>query len=207
MGFCGGAQLLALLEAKDGPSGSPDEDRRFIDRVLRRTSGQPIRGFAPPIDVERAWPGDPPRPRAVIQFVPSDPLFADVAGPEHRSTTQSFPESHSDAVRSDAFLPGGPLERFEVLATSAFCGPDVVAASPRDGVFPNPSGPGWCDTVPEAFRSRDPAWPVLGMQFHAEQKDFAVPGPGDPPESVADARLFFAAAYEQMVDAYVKLAP
>ncbi len=94
-----------------------------------------------------------------------------------------------------------------MLATSAFCGPDVVAASARDGVFPNPSGPGWCDTVPEAFRSRDPAWPIIGTQFHAEQKDFAMPGPGDPPESVADARLFFAAAYEQMVDAYVKLAP
>jgi hypothetical protein len=207
MGFCGGAQLLALLESKQAPGGSPDEDRREIDQVLRRTSGRPIRGFAPPIDLERAWPGDPPRPRAVIQFVPSDPLFTDLAGSAHRSTTQAFPESHADAVRSDAFLPGAPLERFEVLATSAFCGPDVVAASRRDGVFPNPSGPGFCDTVPEAFRSRDPAWPVLGMQFHAEQKDFAVPGPGDPPESVADARLFFAAAYEQLVDAYVKLAP
>lgn len=207
IGFCGGAQLLALLESTPEGSGSPEQDRAAIDRVLRRTSGRPIRGFAPPIDFERAWPGDPPRPRAVIQFIPNDPLFADVAGAERRSTTQALPESHSDAVRSDAFLPGGPLERFEVLATSAFCGPDVVAASPRDGVFPNPTGPGWCDTVPEAFRSRDPAWPVLGTQFHAEQRDFAVPGPGDPPESVADARLFFAAAYEQMVGAYVKLAP
>jgi hypothetical protein len=207
MGFCGGAQLLALLEATGDPGGSPDQDRRAIDQVLRRTSGHPIRGFAPPVDLERAWPGDPPRPRARIQFVPSDPLFADVSGPEHRSTTQALPESHTDAVRADAFLPGAPLERFEVLATSAFCAPDVVAASPRDGVFPNPGGPGLCDTVPEAFRSRDPAWPILGTQFHAEQKDFAVPGPGDPPESVADARLFFAAAYEQMVDAYLKLAP
>jgi hypothetical protein len=210
LGFCGGAQLLALLESTHpgaAPGASPAEDRRAIDTVLRRTSGRPIRGFAPPIDFERAWPGDPPRPRAVIQFVPSDPLFADVSGTLRRSTTQALPESHSDAVRSDAFLPGAPLERFEVVATSAFCGPDVVAASPRDGVFPNPSGAGWCDTVPEAFRSRDPAWPILGMQFHAEQKDFATPGPGDPPESVADARLVFAAAYEDIVDAYVKLAP
>jgi hypothetical protein len=82
-----------------------------------------------------------------------------------------------------------------------------VAASPRDGVFPDRSSPGWCHTVPEVFRSRDPAWPILGMQFHAEQKDFAVPSTGDPPESIADARLFFGAAYEEMVDAYVKLAP
>jgi hypothetical protein len=207
LGFCGGAQILGLLEAKRSDGASPDEDMRTIDQVLRRTSGHPIRGFAKPIDVERAWPSDPHPPRAKIQFVPNDPLFADLAGPLHRSTTQALPESHADALRPDAFLPGGPLERFEVLATSAFCAPDVVAASPRDGVFANPSGSGWCDTVPEAFRSRDRAWPIVGAQFHAEQKDFTVPAPGDPPESVADARLFFAAAFEQMVDAYVRLAP
>ncbi len=74
-------------------------------------------------------------------------------------------------------------------------------------IFPNPSGAGWCDTVTQAFRSRDHAWPVIGAQFHAEQRDFTVPGPDDPPESVADPGLFLAAAFEQMVDAYVKLAP
>jgi hypothetical protein len=207
LGFCGGAQLLGLLEARRVEASSPDEDRRAIDLVLRRTSGRPIRGFAPAIDVERAWPGDPHPPRAKIQFVPNDPLFLDLAGAQHRSTTQALPESHADAIRADAFLPGAPLERYAVLATSAFCGPDVVAASARDGVFPNPSGPGWCDTVPEAFRSKDRAWPVIGTQFHAEQKDFATPGPGDPPESIADPRLFIAAAYDEIVDAYVKLAP
>jgi hypothetical protein len=207
LGFCGGAQILGLLEAKRGEAASPDEDRRTIDLVLRRTSGRPIRGFAPPIDIERAWPTDPHPPRASIQFAPTDMLFADLAGAQRRSTTQELPESHSDAVRLDAFLPGAPLQRFEVLATSPFCGPDVVAASVRDGVSPNPSGPGWCDTVPEAFRSRDRAWPIVGTQFHAEQKDFATPGPGDPPESLADARLFMVAVYEEMVDAYVKLGP
>jgi hypothetical protein len=206
LGFCGGAQILALLEARHG-EGSAADDRRLIDLILRRTSGRPIRGFAPALDLERAWPGDPHPPRARVQFIPTDPLFADLAGPLHRSMTQSLPESHADAVRPDAFLPGGPLQRFEVLATSEFCGPDVVAASSRDGIVPNPSGPGWCDTVPEAFRSRDKSWPIIAAQFHAEQKDFATPGPGDPPESVADARLFLVAAYESMVDAYVKLAP
>jgi hypothetical protein len=206
LGFCGGAQILALLEARR-TDGSLDDDRHLIDSILRRTSGRPIRGFAPPVDLERAWPGEPHPPRARVQFVPTDPLFADVAGPLRRSTTQALPEWHSDVVRPDAFLPGGPLQRFEVLATSAFCGPDVVAASPRDSVFANPSGPGWCDTVPEAFRSRDRSWPVIAAQFHAEQKDFTTPGPDDPPESVADARLFLVAAYESMVDAYVKLAP
>jgi hypothetical protein len=207
IGFCGGAQILGLLEAKRGDASSPEEDRRTIDRVLRRTSGRPIRGFAPPIDVERAWPADPPSARAKVQFVPSDPLFEDVAGPLRRSTTQALPELHADAVRPDAFLPGGPLQRFEVLATSAFCASDVVAGSSRDGVFPNPSGAGFCDTVPEAFRSRDRGWPIIASQFHAEQKDFTTPGPGDPPESVADARLFVAGALEQMIDAYVRLGP
>jgi hypothetical protein len=207
IGFCGGAQILALLESRRNEGVSAEEDRHATDQVLRRINGAPIRGFAPPLDVERAWPGDPHPPRARIQFTADDPLFVDLAGAARRSTTQALPESHSDAVRADAFLGSGPLRRFTVLATSSFCGPDVVAASPQDGVYPNPSGPGWCDTIPEAFRSRDHAWPIIGTQFHAEQKDFATPGPGDPPESVADARLFFVAAYEEMVDAYVKLGP
>jgi len=207
MGFCGGAQILGLLEARRSEASTPEDDGHIIDRVLRRTSGQPIRGFAPPIDSERAWPTDPHPLRAKIQFLPNDPIFADLAGPLRRSTTQALPEWHSDALRPDAFLPGGLLQRFEVLATSKFCGRDVVASSSRDGVVPNPNGPGWCDTVPEVYRSRDRAWPIIAAQFHAEQRDFTTPGPGDPPESVADPRLFIAGAYEQMVDAYVKLAP
>jgi hypothetical protein len=207
IGFCGGAQILGLLEAKPGDAWSPEEDLRTIDRVLRRTSGRPIRGFAPPVDVERAWPADGRPIRAKVQFEPHDRLFEDVAGPHRRRTTLALPELHSDAVRPDAFLAGGPLQRFEVLATSAFCAANVVAAGPHDGIFPNPNGPGWCDTVPEAFRSKDRGWPIIASQFHAEQKDFLSAGPGDPPESVADARLFVASAYEQLVDAYVRLAP
>jgi hypothetical protein len=207
LGFCGGAQLLALLEAKRGDAQAFEDHLRSIDLVLRRTSGHPIRGVAPPIDLERAWPGDRNSRRAKVQYVASDPLFADLAGPLMRSSTQALPEWHSDAIRLDAFLPGGPLQRFEVLATSPFCAADVVAASPRDGIFPNPSGTGWCDTVMQAFRSKDHAWPIIGAQFHAEQKDFTVPGPDDPPESVADPDLFLAAAFDQIADAYVKLAP
>jgi len=48
---------------------------------------------------------------------------------------------------------------------------------------------------------------VIGAQFHAEQRDFAEPAPGDPPESVADPRLFLAAAYDLIVDAHLRLAP
>jgi hypothetical protein len=206
LGFCGGAQILALLEAQR-PSAAPEDDGRLIDLVLRRTTGRPIRGFAPLVDVARAWPTDPHPPRVKIQFTASDPLFSDIAGRPGRSTTQALPESHADAIRDDAFLARGPLQRMQVLATSSFCAPDVIAASPRDGVFPNPGGAGMCDTVPEAFRSRDAGYPVIGTQFHAEQKYFSAPATGDPPESVADPLLFLAAAYELMVDAYIRLAP
>jgi hypothetical protein len=207
IGFCGGAQILALLEARTAEAGWPDADRWLIDEVLRRTMGRRIRGFASPVDIERAWPGDVHPLRAKIRFASMDPLFVDLAGPQRRSSSESLPEFHADAVRPDAFLPGAVLERFEVLATSAFCSPDVVAFGPRDASFPDPSGSGRCITVPQAFRSKDSGWPVIGAQFHAEQRDFAFPGPDDPPESVADPRLFLAGAYEQIVDAYERLAP
>jgi hypothetical protein len=206
LGFCGGAQILALLEARRLPAPTMDDDLRTIDRVLRRTNGRPIRGFAPPTVVDRAWPGES-RPRERLTFSPDDPLFADIAGPTRRAFTHAMPESHVDVVRPDAFGAAGPLGRFELLATSSFCGPDVVSASARDGVFPQPDGLGMCSTVPETFRSRDRSWPIIGTQFHAEQRDFLVAAAGDPPESVADPRLFLASAYEQIVDAYVKLAP
>jgi hypothetical protein len=207
VGFCGGAQILALLEASGSEPASQDRDRRLIDRVLSRTSGKPIRGFAQPMDIERAWPGDPHPFRAKIHFAPKDPLFEDLAGAALRSTTASLPESHADAIRPDAFGPGGPLQHFELVATSTFCAPDVEASGPRQGLFPNPSGSGWCDTVPEAFRSKDPSWPVIGAQFHAEQHDFPTAAPGDPPEATADPRLFMAGVYEDIVDAYERYAP
>jgi hypothetical protein len=205
LGFCGGAQILALLEARQFGS-SREDDLRTIDQVLQRTSGQPIRGFALPVDVDRAWPTDPQPLRAEVQFAADSPLFFDLAGPLRRSTTRALPEWHADAVRPDAFERRGPLERLEVVAKSAFCAPDVAGRS-REGVFRDPSGQIWCSTIPEAFRSRDRSWPLIGAQFHAEQRDFSAAAPGDPAESVADARLFVAAVYEEMVDAYQKFGP
>jgi hypothetical protein len=204
LGFCGGAQLLGLLEAELPSHEVSVEDGDLIDEVLSRATGKPIRGFAPPAECERAWPGDPRPARATVAFDPADPLFTDLAGAARRSTTQELPLSHADAVRPDAFLPDGPLRRFEVLATSSFCAPEGVLARTRDTLSATPK---WCRTVPQAFRSRDSAWPVIGAQFHAEQRDFAAPAPGDPPESVADPRLFLAAAYELIVDAHLRLAP
>ncbi len=206
LGFCGGAQLLGLLEAGTDVAESND-DQSTIDGVLRRTSGRPIRGFAPAVDIERSWPADAHPTRAKVQFQHADPLFTDIAGATGRSSTQALPVLHSDALRRDAFRPGGPLERFELLATSSFCRADITPPSPHDGLFGDPTSDGPCQTVTQAFRSRDRAWPVIGAQFHAEQRDFTTPASGDPPESVADPRLFVAGAYEQIVDAYLRLAP
>lgn len=206
LGFCGGAQILALLEARGSESSSGLDDLGMIDRVMQRTSGRRIRGFPPMVDLDRAWPTDPHAPRAKVHFRADDSLFADVAGPLGRSTTQALPEWHTDAIRPDAFLQNGPLRRFALVATSAFCAPDVLPEASQDGVFRDPQGAAWCATVPEAFRSRDDGWPVIGVQFHPEQRDFVNAAPGDPPESVADARLFLTAAYEEMVDAYERFA-
>jgi hypothetical protein len=204
VGFCGGAQILALLEAY---SASSEDHMRLVDRVLERTSGQPIRGFAPAVDVDRAWPTDLYARRAEVRFATDSPLFFDLAGQSRRSITRALPEWHADAIRPDAFEPGGPLERFELVAKSAFCSPHVALAGSRDGAFWDSHSEKWCSTIPEAFRSRDRTWPINGAQFHAEQRDFSSAAPGDPPESVADPRLFMAAVYEEMVDAYEKFAP
>jgi hypothetical protein len=207
LGFCGGAQILALLEARRSEGALAEDDKRTIDRVLWRIDGTPIRGLAKSDQLERAWPTDPHPLRAKVLFSPGDSLFADLAGALHRSSTQALPELHADSIRPDAFAPGGPLQRFELLASSTYCSPRVGEPGLTGGSFADPAGSGsWCVSVPEAFRSRDPGWPIIGAQFHAEQRDFGAAAPSDPPESVADPRLFLAAAYEQMIDAYVKLA-
>ena len=201
LGFCGGAQILALLEARAGDTTSSGVDLATIDRVLQRTRGGRVRGFAAPEDLERAWPTDPRPTHTEVRFLADDDLFADVAGPSRRSATLELPEWHADAIRADAFERGGPLERLQVVASSTFCGPTTVPDGSRG------TRSSACETIPEAFRSRDRAWPVIGAQFHAEQRDFATAAPGDPPEAVADPRLFLASAYEEFVDAYERFAP
>lgn len=196
LGFCGGAQILALLEART--SGDGEE----IDAVLRRNTGRPIRGFGTTASLIRAWPGEG-RPSPRVTFDPNDPLFIDLAGPSHRNTTRAFPQSHLDLVRPEAFVSGGPLSRFRVLATSLFCSNAVVASLHPVAFAPNPNGTGRCARVTEVFRSTDGRWPIVGAQFHAEQRDFDTVPAGEPPESAADAHMFVAAAYEEIVDAYL----
>jgi hypothetical protein len=208
LGFCGGAQVLALLEAK-GPDGMPpDQDQEIIDSVIRRTTGRPLRTPAPKqADIRSAWPGDG-RPRVEVTYNPYDPLFEDIAGTERagaplRDTTRAFAERHEDVIRPDAFLSDGPLRDLVLVATSKFCGPEVVAGGPRDPTIANPAGSGRCVSVPEVFRARDGAYPVVGTQFHPEQSDYPFPAPGDPPETLADPLLFLTAVYEHVVDAYL----
>jgi hypothetical protein len=195
LGFCGGAQILALLEARTDGSGAE------IDAVLRRNNGRPIRGFASKASLIRGWPGEGPMPPRVT-FEPSDPLFVDLAGPAHRNSTHAFPQSHLDLVRPEAFVPGGPLARMQVLATSLFCSPAVVASLQPLAFAPNPNGAGRCARVTEVFRSIGGRWPIVGAQFHAEQRDFDTVPASDPAESAADAHMFVAAAYEEILDAY-----
>ena len=207
LGFCGGAQILALFEARRVSfTSSPDDDQRLIDLVLRRTNGRPIRGFGSSADVERSWPGDL-RSRASGRSLsargPALCRSGRAPSPIHDASLARV----ARGCHPSGCLSGRRAARggFKVVATSAFCGTAVVAASARDGVYANPFGPGSCDTVPQAFRTRDDSWPVIGTQFHAEQRDFSTEAPGDPSESVADPRLFLAAAYEDIVDAYVRL--
>lgn len=199
LGFCGGAQILALLEARS--AGQGDE----IDAVLRRNTGRPIRGFASNASLIRAWPGEG-RPAPSVTFDPSDPLFADLSGPSRRTTTHAFPQSHLDLIRPEAFAQGGPLSGLRILATSLFCSPAVSAALHPLAIAPNPNGSGRCTRVTEVFRSVGGRWPIVGAQFHAEQRDFDVAPAGDPAESVSDARMFVAAAYEAIIDAYLATA-
>lgn len=196
VGFCGGAQILALLEARTDGSGAE------IDAVLRHNTGRPIRGLAPRAALIRAWPGES-RPPTRVDFDKTDSLFADLASPSGRTATHGFPQSHLDLVRPEAFVDGGPLARMRVVATSQFCSPAVLASLRPPSVEKGAKGVR-CTRVTEVFRSRDGAWPVIGAQFHAEQRDFAAPAPGDPPEAVADARMFVAATYEEIVDAYLR---
>ena len=209
LGYCGGAQILALLEARahgTRTSFTDTDNAALIDEVLRRTTGQSIHGVLPKDAIVRAWPGDG-HPQPEVVFRADDPLFTDLAGPSHRRSTRAFPESHADVVRPAVFYPGQPLAGFEILARSVFCGKNVVDGGPRDHAFPNPDGPGRCMTVPEIWRAKGPGWPMIGTQFHAEQYDFTAPAKGDPPESVADPRLLVAAQYESIVDSYLRSLP
>ena len=120
-----------------------------------------------------------PRPlHTKIEFARDDALFSDVGRVHQRGWTLELPESHADALRPDAFPALG-------TASSLRDRSQLVLPEGRDGewardrAFPSPDGAGACVAIPEAFRSKDPAWPIIATQFHVEQRDFASAGAGE----------------------------
>ena len=106
---------LLRRRADPRPPRGPPRRRFLAGRRPPRTSTSsfaalaavgPIRGFAPPIDLERAWPGDPHPPRPQIQFVPTDPLFVDLAERAATLHHAGVARVALDAVRADAFFTG-----------------------------------------------------------------------------------------------------
>ena len=182
IGFCGGAHILGLFEAKSRGSsrgerapgegatrvtsegapgeGAPSEVRTLIDTVLVRNFNQEIRPLAINKQLyERAWWYDPPRTDTVrprVTFEPSDPLFATL--PEWdsgRATSLELPLSHIDMIRADAFDQS--LSKFHVSAYSEYCRPWVSTQGPsRSAKIPREPSRGACE-FPKRFTRQTPA--------------------------------------------------
>jgi hypothetical protein len=206
IGFCGGAQILALLDAPgDGDIAAQAGYEPLLDGILLRTGNRPVRGLVTRKDAyERAWWSDgesldKDRPR--IEFDPMSALFAPGEGGHLRSATFELPTSHGDMIRASAF--DTVLRDLEVVATSEFCRPWVAA----DGPEPTwPRGEQRCVKVPQAFRSRgDERYPIVGFQFHPEQRDLVRLVGGDPPDARGDALSVLANALDLALDSYVSL--
>ncbi len=191
VGFCGGAQILALLEAGWVP----------FDEVVIRNSNQPIRGLIQRAGVfERAWWSDPERAdasRPTFVGVPGEPLFD--FGTSRRVSRQ-LPSSHGDMVRASAF--SSLLSGLRVAATTDLCGdfvdPDGLEPIRRreDGVA--------CVTVPQAFRGSTSGHALIGLQFHPEQRDLSRLAPGMPDDARGDALNVFANALDLVWDGYLR---
>jgi hypothetical protein len=212
VGFCGGAQILALLESR-ATDGSVENDPREgpavdVDDILQRIDNRPIHGaLAEGIPIERSWWFDPPSSdatRPYISFDASSPLFDFSPLSPPRSRSREIPISHVDMLRPSAF--SGPLSTFEIVAESEVCGPWV---DPNGGetTTPSPTTPGiHCVPVPQAFQSRDTeSYPVVGFQFHPEQRDFKRLAPDMPREARGDGLNIVANTVDLVLDAYLRL--
>lgn len=188
VGFCGGAQILALLESPDAP----------LDAVVIRNDNGPIRGVIRRKDgvFERAWwsdleASDATRPSFV--GAPFDPLFW-FGTP--RNVSRQLPSSHGDMLRATAFsslLSGLALSSTTELCESYVSPGGLEPTKLRaDGVA--------CVTVPQAFRSRTRGQALVGFQFHPEQRDLARLAPGMPKDARGDALNVFANALDLVWD-------
>jgi hypothetical protein len=214
IGFCGGAQILALLTSMSEPAENVDEveARGILDRVLLRNDNSPIRGkLDHPEPYERSFWFDPPAldaSRPTLRFSPRDPLFRGLTpedGPaELRRTTREIPISHGDMVRASAFTRG-PLSGYVLAATSTFCR-TWVEDSGYEGTRVDEKDPTRrCVTVPQAFRSKNEGrFPIVGFQFHPEQRDLQRLAPGSPPEARGDALNVLANTVDLVLEGYVR---
>lgn len=212
IGFCGGAQILALLASLSERAEDVDHDEalRHLDGVMLRNDNTPIRGrLDHPDPYERTFWFDPPAldaKRPAIRFEPNDPLFlglGSAAGDPVRRDTRELPSSHGDMLRVSAFE--GPLAGFVLASTSTFCRPWIRADGPERTRTDEGRPELRCVEVPQAFRSRDEArFPIVGFQFHPEQRDLQRLAPGSPPAARGDALNVLANAVDLALEGYVR---
>jgi hypothetical protein len=212
VGFCGGAHILGLFEAQRALSErATGEDspsvRTLLDAVIARNINQEIRPLKLTRDYyERAWWYDSPRTdlvRPVVSFEAADPLFASVPGGDRRESRE-LPLSHVDMLREPAF--DSVLSSFRVSAYSNYCSPLVDPSGPAE-VRPDPSRPdARCVRIPQAFRSKDDSrYPIIGFQFHPEQRDLTRLVAESPDDARGDAMNIFANAIDLVLDSYVRV--
>jgi hypothetical protein len=212
IGFCGGAHILGLFEAQQAlaqrnEGADPPSVRALLDAVIVRNTNQEIRPLKMTRDYyERAWWYDPPRTdrvRPVVSFDAADPLFASLPGGERRESRE-LPLSHVDMLREPAF--DSILSSFRVSAHSDYCSPRVDPSGPAE-VRDDPEHPDVrCVRVPQAFRSKDTSrYPVVGFQFHPEQRDLTRLVPGSPDDARGDAMNIFANAIDLVLDSYIRV--
>lgn len=212
IGFCGGAQILALLTSMSERAEDVNEAEAFgiLDGVLLRNDNTPIRGrLDHPDPYERTFWFDPPSldgKRPTLVFDPRDPLFAGFSSPDApiRRETREIASSHGDMLRASAF-ERGPLVGFDLAATSTFCRTWVMPEGP-ERTTEDPARPDVrCVTVPQAFRSRgEGRFPIIGFQFHPEQRDLQRLAPGSAPEARGDALNVLANAVDLALEGYVR---
>ena len=209
LGLCGGAQILGVLEALGSSTTTADvAEQALYDSLVIRNTNEPRVGIAHDKNlIERGWWYDGPEldaKRPVIFFDAKDSLFETLAGSRLQFASRSFPSSHYDMLRLTSFSTR--LSALRVSAWSDYCHPFVKASGPEP-TFPDPLDPrSRCVRIPQAFHSRDrDRFPIVGFQFHPEQRDLPRLAPGATGDERGDAMNAFANAVDLAVDGWLKL--
>jgi hypothetical protein len=207
LGICGGAHIIAVLEAARTVRDATTLD--LVDRVMARNTNEPVREMTVDRKVlESAWWYEGPardRSRPTIEFDARDRLWSLLAADGSvRTDSRELPISHVDMLRMSAF--SSELSAFHVSATSMYCRPWVQ----ENGAEPTVADPedqnSRCVRIPQAFHSEDPSsYPIVGFQFHPEQRDFPRLAEGSTRDARGDAMNVFANAIDLALDSYIRL--